>query len=391
MFCKSMFYLKNNKMKAYLYIYTSLLMVVMAAGCGAHNHNAAGGHDEANDQPSGVIAFTKAQAGAAGLQIETVAPGTFHHIIKTSGQIQAAQGDETVIVATSNGIVSFANPSITEGTAVRAGEAIVTVSAKNLPDGDPAAKAKIAYETALKEFQRDEGLVKDNIISAKEYEQTRLRYETAKTAYEAQAANVTAGGVRITSPISGYITSRLVGQGDYVAVGQAIATVAQNRRLQLRAEVPENYFKDIRNVGSAHFKPAYDNTVYRLADLNGRLLSVGKASGGQSFYLPVTFEFDNVGELIPGAFAEIYLLLAAQSNVVSIPVSALTEEQGVYFVYLQLDDEGYKKQEVTLGANDGKRVQILSGLQAGDRVVAQGVYQVKLAAVAPQLPAGHSH
>ena len=69
------------------------------------------------------------------------------------------------------------------------GSTIVAISAKNLYEGDPVAKAKIAYETALKEYQRAEGLVKDKIISAKEFEQTRMKYENARTAYEAQAAN----------------------------------------------------------------------------------------------------------------------------------------------------------------------------------------------------------
>ena len=70
--------------------------------------------------------------------------------------------------------------------------------------------------------------------------------------------------------------------------------------------------------------------------------------------------------------------------------SALTEEQGSFFVYLQLDEEGYKKQLVTLGADNGESVQILSGVKAGDRVVTEGAYQVKLASATNAIPA-HSH
>jgi RND family efflux transporter MFP subunit len=352
-----------------------------------HSHDVADEKEEHSDE----ISFTKHQAEAAGLQTETVAAGTFTQVIKVSGQIQVSQGDEATVSATSNGIVSFVNPSLTEGTSVRAGEALVRISAKNLPEGDPAVKAKIAYETAQKEFQRAEDLVKDKIISAKEYEQTRLRYETARTVYEAQASSVTANGVTVGSPIGGYVKNRLLKQGDYVSVGQAMITVSQNRRLQLRAEVPENHFGSLKNISSANFKPAYDNTVYRLADLNGRLLSFGRTSGENSFYIPVIFEFDNVGDIIPGSYVEVYLLSVAREGVISIPVPALTEEQDLYFVYLQLDDEGYKKQEVTLGQNDGKRVVILSGLNAGDKVVTKGAYQVKLAATSSVTPEGHSH
>lgn len=67
-----------------------------------------------------------------------------------------------------------------------------------------------------------------------------------------------------------------------------------------------------------------------------------------------------------------------------------TEEQGIFFVYLQLDEEGYKKQEVTLGADNGKSVQILTGIKPGDRVVTEGAYQVRLASASNAIPA-HSH
>lgn len=156
------------------------------------------------------------------------------------------------------------------------GSTIVTISAKNLYEGDPVAKAKIAYETALKEYQRAEGLVKDKIISAKEFEQTRMKYENARTAYEAQAANVTVSGVKVTSPISGYVKNRLVSQGEYVTVGQPVATISKNRRLQLRADVSENYFNELKKIRGANFMVSYNNKVYRLEDLHGRLLSLAK-------------------------------------------------------------------------------------------------------------------
>ena len=127
-----------------------------------------------------------------------------------------------------------------------------------------------------------------------------------------------------------------------------------------------------------------------MEDLNGRLLSFGKTSNENSFFIPVSFEFDNKGEVIPGSFVEVYLLSSELENVISLPRTALTEEQGIFFVYLQLDEEGYKKQEVTLGADNGKSVQILTGVKAGDRVVTEGAYQVRLASASNAIPA-HSH
>ncbi|MGC3977822.1 MAG: efflux RND transporter periplasmic adaptor subunit [Paludibacteraceae bacterium] len=360
-------------------------------GNDGHENIAGDTHKHNEGEHTNEIHFSKAQAQAVGLTVEKIAPGDFSYVIKTSGEILSAQGDEVTIVATTNGIVSFSNKSITDGLAVRAGESVVSISAKKLLDGDPATKARIAYETASKEYQRAEGLAKEQIISTKEFEQIRLRYEIAKTTYEAQASNVTASGVGVTSPIGGYVKKRLVNQGEYVSVGQPIVTVSQNRRLQLRAEVSEKYFKDLRSIAGANFQTSYENKVYKLSDLNGRLLSFGRASGGQSFYIPVTFEFDNIGDIVPGSFVSVYLLSNAQNNVISIPSSAVTEEQGLYFVYVKLDDEGYKKQEVNLGQSNGARVQVLSGLKSGDEVVIKGVYQVKLASVSSVMPEGHSH
>jgi RND family efflux transporter MFP subunit len=326
-----------------------------------------------------------------GLQTEILTAGTFTQVIRTSGEIRTPQGDEVTIVSTINGIVTFSNPSISDGVAIKSGETAVTISAKNLPEGDPNAKLKIEYELAAKEYNRAEELVKDKIISAKEFEQAKSRYLTAKTAYEAQSSQMTDNGsVKITSPISGFVKNRYVNQGEYVVVGQPIIKITQNKRLQLRAEVSEKHFKDLKYIACANFKPAYEDTLYKLSDLNGRLLSFGKTSGQQSFYIPVIFEFDNVGDIIAGSFIDVYLLSAVRENALTVPVSAITEEQGVYFVYLQSDEGEFEKKEVALGPDDGERALVLSGLNVGDRIVSKEAYRVKLA-TSTAMPEGHNH
>ena len=80
-----------------------------------------------------------------------------------------------------------------------------------------------------------------------------------------------------------------------------------------------------------------------------------------------------------------------KENVLSVPVSALTEEQGLNFVYIQIEDEAFKKQEVTVGQNNGIRAEIVKGLKSGDKVVTNGVTQVKLAASSSAIPDGHNH
>ena len=351
------------------------------------------GHDHSKEETathSNEIIFKEEMAEAVGLQTIVVEPAPFTDVIKTSGSVLAAQGDETTVVATVPGIVTFGSLSFVDGAAVRKGQALLSLASSTLSDGNVAARAKYAYENAKKEYERMEQLVGDKIVSAKDFEQARLNYENAKVAYEAVAGKQTANGVSVVSPMNGYLKNLQVKEGDYVAVGQPLATISQNSRLILRAEVSEKYYKYLPAVQSANFRTPYDDLVYKLSDLHGRMLSFGKASDANSFYIPVTFEFDNKGAVIPGSFVEIYLLTSPMEEVLSVPVSALIEEQGIYSVFIRLDEEGYQKREVKLGANNGSEVQILSGLKPGETVVTQGAYQIKLASASNAIPA-HNH
>ena len=358
-----------------------------------HEHEEAG-HDHEHDHEAaanpGEVVFKEANAKAVGLQTITVTPGAFTQVIRTSGQVLAAQGEESVMVATVPGVVSFGSVPFTDGTAVRKGQAVLSIASNGLSEGDVAVRAKAAYEAAKLEFERMEALVADRIVSAKEFEQAKLNYANAKAAYEAVADKQTAKGVAVVAPLNGYLKNIQVKEGDYVSVGQPLATIAQSNRLMLRADVSERYYSSLPMVQSAHFKTPYDEQVYRLADLRGRLLSYGRASGGDSFFVPVTFEFDNKGAILPGSFVEVYLLTKPLEQVISVPVESLIEEQGLYSVYVRLDADCYRKQPVTLGANNGVEVQILSGLHGGEAVVTKGAHQVKLASASNAIPA-HSH
>lgn len=363
--------------------------------CSEHNHGEEAGHDkeaeysEETETHSDEIILPKAKAEAAGVKSLVIEPATFQQVIKTSGQVLAAQGDESVAVATVAGVVSFRG-QVTEGLSVGRGTPLVTISSNNIADGDPVQRARIAYDVSKKEYERMQALIKNKIVSDKEFAQAEQNFENARISYEALAKNHSAGGQNITAPIGGYVKSILVKEGDYVTIGQPLMSITQNRRLFLRAEVSEKYYPSLRTISSANFQTPYNNQVYELKELSGKLLSFGKSSGDNSYYVPVTFEFDNKGDVIPGSFVEVYLLSSPMENVISLPRTALTEEQGVFFAYLQLDEEGYKKQEVTLGADNGKSVQIVKGVKAGDRVVTEGAYQVRLASASNAIPA-HSH
>lgn len=374
------------------YIFMGALAACMLGSCGGHEghgHEAEGEAKEAHAAHADEIVLTPEKAQAAGVQVEEVQPAAFRSVIPTSGQVLAAQGDEATVVAAVSGVVNFTR-SLIEGTQVSAGMALLTVSSQHIQEGDPVKRARIAYETAKSEYERAAKLVDKQIVSQKDFNQLKENYENARIAYEALSPSKDGKGVAVKSPIGGYVKSCLVKEGDYVTVGQPLLTVTQTRRLQLKAEVSERYYAELKSIVSANFTTTYDDKVYRLDDLKGRLLSYGKSSGDASYYIPVTFEFDNRGDVIPGSFVEVYLLSEERQGVISLPVSAITEEQGLNFVYLQVDAECYKKQEVKLGMNDGCRVEVLSGLKGGEKVVTVGAMHVKLAAAGNTIP-GHTH
>ena len=374
---------------------------ITLAGCTgrtSHRGPSKEAHDEAScseeahhHHDAGVIEFSPAQAEAAGLLTDTIQPGPFAGVIRTSGEILPAQGYEKTVAATSSGVISIASSGIVQGASVRKGSALAFISAKKMADGDPAVKTRAAYLAAKKEYDRAASLAGTGAISAKELEQAALSYETAKAEYEAYRDSAGESGIAVSSPIDGHIRSLFVSDGEYVSAGQAIATVSQSRRLMLRADVPERYYHRLSGIRSANFRPSYSDRTYSLRELGGRLISAGQAAADGTFYVPVTFDFDNTAGLVPGSFSDIYLLEEERDGVISVPETALTEEQGIYFVYLKLSEDDYRKQEVTPGGSDGIRCEILSGLHPGDVVVTRGAYQVKLASVSGAVPEGHTH
>ena len=350
---------------------------------------AADAHEHGEDE----IIFTPEQAKAAGVIIEEVSESPFAEVITVTGSILPAQGGESTVSASITGIVTLTNNQLNEGSEVTSGQSLFQIATQAIGDGNPVAAAQAELKAAEKEWERAQELIKDKIISVREFEAAQLRYETAKST----AASLGNGKTKqsITASIRGYVQNLLVKNGDFVTAGQPLATITQNRNLQLRAEVPERYYASLNEIVSANFRLTYDaDHTFELNQMNGRLLSSGRTVNKGDGFLPITFEFNNIGNIIPGSLAEIYLLGRTKEQVISVPLSALTEELGLYYVYLQSSDHGYEKREVKKGANNGKRVEILQGLHVGEKVVVKGAIAVKLAAnssIIPDAHAGHNH
>jgi biotin carboxyl carrier protein len=165
------------------------------------------------------ISYLKEQAWKIEFANMAVTRQSFNEIIKTTGEVLPAQGDESVVTANTNGIITFVGNKVVVGNSVRAGEMLFTISGKNLTDGNTETRfnlAKVAYEKAKSDYDRAHELVKDNIVSQKDFQELKARYETEQASYYSLSRNYQAGGQKGVSPISGFVKNVMVTQGQYV-------------------------------------------------------------------------------------------------------------------------------------------------------------------------------
>lgn len=353
-----------------------------------HDHSESGkeGHDEHEE---GLIEFTAAKQKNAGIETEVAKAGNFHGVLTTGGRILSATGDEKIVSATGSGIVRFSR-DLTDGMQVAAGSPLFSISAAEMADEGQSGQAVVAVDGAKREYERAKKLAEERLITEKELQEARVNYEMAQKAASAIGRTKSRSGVSISAPMTGYVKEIMVRPGAYVAAGDPLMVITQNKNLYLRAEVPERHYAELARVVSANFKPSYSDVVYSVADLGGRKVGSSSTTGSSSRMIPVTFEFPNSAGLLAGAYAEVSLLLGNREGILTVPKSALIEDQGVFHVFVKHDKEHFEKREVKIGSSDGLRCEILSGLKDGDEVVSKGAMKLKLASATTAIPA-HSH
>lgn len=361
-----------------------------------HDHHHDHDHDHHHDHGDNVIRFTNAQGLKVGFALEKVQYRDFGQVIRTTAQVLGSQGDEREATAPAAGVVLFANPNLVEGAAVQAGQKLFEIQSSGMADNNMSVRLQEAsanYNAAKAEYERKQALVADRIVSQSDLERARATYESAKATYDNLRSNFSSTGSVVRAPISGYVKSLNVRNGGFAETGRSVVTVAQNRDLQLRAEVAPRYYASLKNITGVNIRIPGSDSVYSLADLHGSLVSYGKATDPASPLIPVTFRVRNTGNLLSGSFVNMYITTAADRQVLTVPTTGIVEEMGNYFVFVKVCQEEYEKRPVTLGATDGRRTEVTAGLKEGEWVVARGAFMVKLAQGSGALDphAGHVH
>jgi RND family efflux transporter MFP subunit len=360
-------------------------------------------HDEAHEatesiQVSGTntTVFTKEQSWKTDFSTENPSKESFGQIIKTTAQIHSAQGDEMLVAAKVNGIISFTGNNIMEGRDISNGQTLFAITGSGFADNNSAvryAEAQNNFEKAKADYERTIVLAEDKIVSEKDLLQYRNLYENTKSVFDNLSRNFNASGQSVTSPLTGFIKRLFVTNGQYVEAGQPVIMVSQNKTLLLRAEVQQKYAPDLHTISTANIRIPDDNKTYTLEELNGRILSFGKTTTSDNYLIPISLQINNTGSFIPGSFVELFLKTKTNPQVLTLPNTSLLEEQGVFFVYVQVTPELFEKREIKTGATDGIKTEIVRGISENERVVTKGAILIKLAQATGTLDAhsGHVH
>lgn len=194
------------------------------------------------------------------------------------------------------------------------------------------------------------------------------------------------GLLTLKAPITGVVTERNPSIGEAVERTSTLFVIENLNTVLVNANVPE---KDVARVQVGQ---PVEVTVPAYPDhrLRGVVQSIAGRVDEKTRALAVRCLVENPeGRLRPDMFARVFLGIGARQNALTVPVSALDEQNGKQVVYVE-EDGGYEKREVGVGRTTGGRAEILSGVKPGERVVVNGVFVLKSEARKDELK-GHEH
>jgi multidrug efflux pump subunit AcrA (membrane-fusion protein) len=152
--------------------------------------------------------------------------------------------------------------------------------------------------------------------------------------------------------------------------------------------VPESEYSKMRSLSGAEIEMP-DGQIRHA----GRLVAVGRLVDPDTRTVPVTYEIDNRDHRLAinqTVFLRLYLTPMGKAPVV--PEAAIIDDAGRPVVFVQRGGETFARRPVKLGIRNHGIVQVLEGVNVGDRVVTKGAYLIRLSTMSSAVPAhGHVH
>lgn len=365
-------------------------VTVCEAGGHSHDHSAETSHSHG----SNMVTFPKEQSWKIDFATEAVAPRPINRVIKGVGKVTSAPENITTLIAATEGKVRYGN-SVAAGASVRSGETLFTLETGDVADNNAAikfAEAESRYNYTKGEYERKKELVKTRIVTLGDYQSAEAAYLQAKAVYENLKKNFNSGRMELKSPITGYISDIAVASGDYVAEGTPLATLQREGEVQLFCEVSVRHAEALRNVTDVNVE-LNDGTCLSLKQIKGRITGIGRSIQNDCNMIPLTVVAKELPGAVPGNIVDMYLIAPEEREGIVVPNTALVEEMGRHFVFVQHTPAMFEKRLVVPGVTDGLNTRIDDGIRSGERIVTKGAISLKLAQGTGTLDphAGHVH
>lgn len=301
-------------------------------------------------------------------QISLIEPAEVDVTSPTTGSVVAL---ESVKVA-SRLMGYIKNIAVAEGQSVKQGQRLFSIDPLDIEGAVEQARlglrqADDAMKDAKADFDRFDNLFKDDVVSRQQYEKMKLNYDIAVSrAAQAKAGLGTAQGqmryATVTSPINGVVTQKLANEGDIAAPGHPVLMVENPARLQVQTAVSETLYRGLR-VGQV-LPVELDGQAQTVS---AKVASLSPAADPMTHTYSVKLDIAVPG-LKSGTFARV-LIPTGKRSLLAVPEAAVLERAGIVGVFVVDAQNVAQYRMVRTGKTESGRVEVLSGLNPGERVV----------------------
>jgi cobalt-zinc-cadmium efflux system membrane fusion protein len=357
------------------------LALAALSACGAKPDAAA----TADATPKNVTLTT---AQLQHIQLVTVARSDFHKIIEAAGVVDFDNDQSTGVSSPISGLVT--RILVSPGQQVAAGQALAMVDSSDFAAATSAyAKAVATARTTRQLADADKDLAQHNGVSAREAQQAETDAVNAAADRDAalqglQALKLDPKAIKdiqagrpishiegaIRAPIAGTLVEKLITPGQLLQAGTTPAfTVANLSKVWVMAQISASDLAAVK-VGD----PAQIETGAGAAGLTGVVDNIAALVNPDTRAVAARVVAPNPGGLLKKAmYVRVRLSSRQASSGLLAPVSSiLRDDENLPFVYVAQASGGFARRRVTLGYRTGDQFEILTGLQAGDRIVADG-------------------
>ena len=252
-----------------------------------------------------------------------------------------------------------------EGHACQAGDPLIHLNTDLLQAECDRAVAQATYDRSR--HQRISALYQEGATTKEELDAANSAMGVSQAALETSRARL--GRAAIAAPIAGVLNSLLVEVGEYVKAGDIVAEIVDIETAKVVVHVPE---RDIQYVEAGAEARVLADVKGREEELSGTLSYISELADTETRATRVEISVDNRRRLLrSGQIVKVKLTRRLLTDVVMIPLAAVIPLEEGYAAYV-VEDGLAQQREVTLGLIRGKRIQVVSGLGAGDLLIVLG-------------------